>query len=204
MLTATQTAEDPPPDGHTLPAQPLASDRLSFLERLYNRYFVKLVRGIRATYGDGPPDPDEIVQQAFARLIARDSLNDIADIEAYLWISARNIMLSEKRAMRVRGDHAEQASAGLFGALCDDFDPERVFMAKGELGLVMKTLQEMPERRRRIFLLARVDGLTPEQAGRHVGVSRTSAVRHIALATAAIADALGNETPSTPDTRWKT
>lgn len=174
-----------------------ARNASSSLERLYNRFFLKLVKGLRATYGDGPPDPDEVAQQAFAKLAAKGSLDGIADGESYVWIAARNIILSEKRAMRVRGEHADQAKDGLFGALCDDFDPERVLTAKGDLDLVMTTLQNMPERRRQIFLLARVDGLTPEQAGRSVGVSRTAAVRHIALATAAIAEVLAADTRCT-------
>jgi RNA polymerase sigma factor (sigma-70 family) len=165
----------------------------SFLERLYNRYFGQLVNGIRAIYGDGPPDPDEVAQQAFAKLASRYSTDDIADAESYVWVAARNIMLSEKRAMRVRSEHLKQAKEGLFGATCDNFDPERVFIAKGDLDLAMRILKEMPARRRQIFLLARIDGFTPEQAGRAVGVSRTSAVRHIALATAAIAEALSDE-----------
>ncbi|RYE41367.1 MAG: RNA polymerase sigma factor [Hyphomicrobiales bacterium] len=165
----------------------------SFIERLYNRYFGQLVNGIRATYGDGPPDPDEVAQQAFAKLASRPSIDDIADAESYVWIAARNIMLSEKRAMRVRSEHFEQAKKGVFGATCDNFDPERVFIAKDNLDLVIRMLKEMPARRRQIFLLVRVDGLTPEQAGRAMGVSRTSAVRHIALATAAIAEAFSDE-----------
>ncbi|MEM1052557.1 MAG: sigma factor-like helix-turn-helix DNA-binding protein, partial [Pseudomonadota bacterium] len=53
-----------------------------------------------------------------------------------------------------------------------------------------RVLQDMSERRRGIFIANRIDGLTPEQAGARFGVSRTAAMRHIANATAAIAEAI--------------
>jgi RNA polymerase sigma factor (sigma-70 family) len=164
----------------------------SLFSRLYSRYFSRLVAGLRARYGNGPPDPADVAQQAFVQLSVRHNLDELADPEAYVWITARNIMISEKRAMHVRSQHARQVAHGLLGARCDDFDPERVLIAKEELGLVMKTLRKMPKRRRMIFLLVRVEGMTPEQAGHRVGVSRSSAVRHVALATAALAEALSN------------
>lgn len=165
--------------------------RQSVFAKLYRQYFSDLVIGLRATYGAGPPDPEDVAQQAFAKLKARGSYDEISDLEGFVWIAARNIVMSEKRAMRVRSDHAIQTiSEALWSEGCDDFDPERVLMAKEELDLVMQALKDMPERRRTIFLANRIDGLTPEAAGKKCGVSRSSAVRHIGLATAAIAEAL--------------
>lgn len=162
--------------------------------RLYKDYLGELISGLRATYGDGPPDPDDVAQQAFANLRARRNLDDIKDPKGFVWFTARNIVMSEKRALRVRSDHAQEVHDGLFwGASCDEFDPERVFSAREELDIIMKTIADLPERRRRIFLANRVDGLTPEAAGRTCGVSRSSAVRHIALASSAIAEALTHE-----------
>ena len=159
-------------------------------KRFYRRYFATLASNLRATYGAGPPDPEEVAQRAFDRLLARESLDDIADLEGFVWICARNVIMSEKRAERVRQNNKEQVALRFFGATCDEFDPERVLMAKEQLALVMEALEAMPERRRRIFMLNRVHGLTPEQAGRRCGVSRSSAVRHIAVATAIIAETL--------------
>ncbi|MEM1134126.1 MAG: sigma factor-like helix-turn-helix DNA-binding protein [Pseudomonadota bacterium] len=173
----------------------------SLLSRLYQNYFAKLVAGLRATYGAGPPDPGDIAQKTFTRLSARTDLDDIHDLEGYAWIAARNIMMSEKRALRVRADHAAQAENGLFGDICDNLDPERVLIAREELDLVMETLQNMPERRRKIFLACRVDGMTLEQAGRLCGVSSSAAIRHVAIATAAISEALGRIPPKTAKRR---
>lgn len=196
MSNATKTILDlyePPdatPDGRSRRAREAAVNKTLVFRRFYRRYFATLTNNLRTTYGSGPPDPEEVAQQAFDKLLSRDGLDDIADLEGFVWICARNIIMSEKRAARVRQNNKEQVALRFFGATCDEFDPERVFMAKEQLALVMEALEGMPERRRRIFILNRVHGLTPEQAGRRCGVSRSSAVRHIAVATAIIAEAL--------------
>lgn len=162
------------------------------LGSLYHRYFDQLVAGLRATYGGGPPDPDEIAQRTFEKLSARGGLDGIEDPEGYAWIAARNLMMTELRSQSVRTRHDQDTLAGDIAAQCDEFDPERVLIAKDDLKLVMRVLQDMPERRRNIFLAKRVDGMTAQAAGARFGVSRTAAIRHIAIASAAISEALGH------------
>lgn len=161
-------------------------------DRLYQRFFHKLVDGLRATYGSGPPDPEDIAQTAFEKLGQRKNLDDIRDPEGFVWIAARNAMLSEKRRQAVRSNHAEELERRYFSDGCDNFDPERVFSSQQQIALVAEALNDMPERRRRLFMLNRVHGLTPAQAGARCGVSRSSAVRHIAIATEILASALRN------------
>jgi RNA polymerase sigma-70 factor (ECF subfamily) len=159
-----------------------------FIASLYKRYFDELVRDLRSVYGAGPPDPEDVAQQSFEKLNGQKHPELTGNPEGFLWVCSRNIIMTAKRAERVRTKNTTELSRRYFGSTCDTFDPERVYIAKERLGIVTKTLEMMPERRRRIFLLNRVHGLTPEQAGAQCGVSRSSAVRHIALATAQIAE----------------
>ncbi|MEM6936697.1 MAG: sigma-70 family RNA polymerase sigma factor [Pseudomonadota bacterium] len=176
------------------PSREQVSQRV--FRQLYERYFSKLVAGLRATYGAGPPDPEDVAQAAFERLSRRNGLDDIRDLEGFLWIAARNILLTEKRKQAVRNDHRDEVTRRYFSEGCDNFEPARVFSSKQQLSVVMRTLKAMPERRRKIFILNRVHGLTPAAAGEQCGVSRSSAVRHIAVATTALAAALAAEDQS--------
>lgn len=160
------------------------------LNALYKRYFTRLVSGLRVRYGSGPPDPQDVAQQTFERLHQRDTLDDIGNLQSYAWIIANNIVHSEMRAIRVRERHAEEERTSFWGSLCDEIDPERVISAREELEIVVATISAMSERRREIFLACRFHGLTPEQAGKRVGVSRSSAMRHIAVANAILIEAL--------------
>ena len=161
----------------------LRNPKRGLIARLYEDVFSEIVGVLTSTYGSGPPDPEDVAQRAFANLSARDDLEDIEDVKNYVWVAARNLMLTEIRALGVRSKYAGQLTQDSFVEECDEIDAERVFMAREELEIVSQTIASMPERRRDIFLAKRVDGLSAEAAGRKFGVSRSSAVRHIAIAT---------------------
>ncbi|MEM1052085.1 MAG: sigma-70 family RNA polymerase sigma factor [Pseudomonadota bacterium] len=171
-------------------SSPVANPHDGRLDKLYRDFSADLTSALRSTYGTGPPDPDEVVQKAFAKLSGHRALNRIKDLKSYIWITARNLMLTDLRAQSTRSRHAQQHLLLGSGNECDDFDPERVLIAREQLGIVMDTIKGLPERRRKIFLAKRVDGLSAEAAGRKYGVTRTAAVRHIAIATEEIDKAL--------------
>ena len=156
---------------------------------LYRRWFGTLVAGLRSTYGVGPPDPEEVANYAFLKLSERNNLSSIKDLEAYIWVVAHNRMRAEFRSLRVREAFAETT---IIETSCDEFNPERVLGGKQEVEIVNEVLKGMSERRRGIFIAARIDGLTPAKAGTLYGVGRTAAMRHIAVATAEIAQALAD------------
>lgn len=167
------------------------------IANLYHDVFSEIVGVLTSTYGSGPPDPEDVAQRAFANLSARDDLEEIEDVKNYVWVAARNLMLTEIRALRVRSKYAGRLTQDSFIEECDEIDAERVFMAREELEIVSQVIASMPERRRDIFLAKRVDGLSAEAAGRKYGVSRSSAIRHIAIATEQLTKALARGAAST-------
>lgn len=162
------------------------------LSQIYTRYFQSLVSGLRQRYGNGPPDPNDIAQQAFEKLCALNGKQTIDKPESFLWICARNLLMSEKRAERTRTTHSEEVESHYYHCEFSSQEPERIYLAEQHLAIVQKTLSDMPTRRRELFLLNRVHGYTPEKAGAALGVSRSSAVRHIGIATQTIAEALAH------------
>ncbi|MEM1052792.1 MAG: sigma-70 family RNA polymerase sigma factor [Pseudomonadota bacterium] len=163
------------------------------IAKLFRGFYDDLIRLLRRQLGDGPPAPEDVANQTFYKMLERDRLDDLKDLKAYACAVALNIVRSELRSAKVRNAYADDQLNSPWVSQCDDFDPERVLSAREEIGIVAKTLQQMPERRRRIFMSYRFDGLTPEKAGALEGVSRSSAVRHIAIASAMIVDALALE-----------
>ncbi len=162
-------------------------------EKLYADYFRKLVSDLTAAYGAGPPDPEDVAQRAFANLNKRGGLSAIRDLRGFLWITARNIIFSEKRSQAVRDRNETDLVSHLFGATSDELHPERVFIAKEQISIVADVLNAMSARRRRIFMLNRVHGLTPAEISRRIGIGRTAVVRHIGVATQLIEDAVEQE-----------
>ena len=157
---------------------------------MYERYFSRLVEGLRANYGAGPPDPEEVAQQAFTRLSTRDGLDDIEDLESFVWIASRNIIMSEKRAQQTRTKNQQDVEQRFFGERSECLDPQRVLIGEQQIALIAEALERMPERRRTVFDLHRIQGLSLKEAGARCGIGQSAAHRHIALAIADIAAVL--------------
>lgn len=176
---------DDPANDDTSEAQS-AARLVSVFERLHT----KLKGWLEREFGGGPPCPEDVVQQTFAKLAARGDLSEVRNLEAYAWTTAINQVREEKRAQIVADTYAYDRRNGVWGTEVDEFDPERVMRARQELEIIAETLENMSERRRTIFMACRFEGLSQEEAGKRAGVSKSAAVRHIAIATEMIVAAL--------------
>ncbi|MEL7046044.1 MAG: RNA polymerase sigma factor [Pseudomonadota bacterium] len=156
----------------------------SDMVELYRQNLSPLAAYLRRRFGDGPPDPDDIVQLAFEKLLSRTGLEDIQNVKAYLWRTAHNLLLKEKRAQGVKDRNDFEVERLFFACEGVEFAPERVLQARQQLDAVEERLREMPARRREAFLLHRLEGLSVAETARRIGVSRTAAVKHIARAAA--------------------
>ncbi|MEO0463233.1 MAG: RNA polymerase sigma factor [Pseudomonadota bacterium] len=160
------------------------------LVRSFIRLRTRLTSWIEREFGGGPPYPEDILQQTFAKLAERDNLEKVEHLDSYAWVTAINCVRSEQRAARVAESYLQERQQGFWNEGLDEFDPERVLRARQELDIVAKTLQQMSSRRRTIFMAARFEGLSQDEAGKKAGVSRNAAVRHIAIATDLLTKAL--------------
>lgn len=158
------------------------SARHDALRTLYARHYDELRGYLRRLIGSGPPEPEDIVQRAFANIAEREDLSDIKNPPAFLWRAAQNILISEQRAMKVRANSQYETEEIFSPPRGDDFDPERVLIARSEIARVMSVLAKMPEKRRRIFLMRRMDDLSNAEIGRRLGLSRSTVSEHMARA----------------------
>ncbi|MEM8984812.1 MAG: sigma-70 family RNA polymerase sigma factor [Pseudomonadota bacterium] len=149
---------------------------------LYASHSEKITALIYTHFGNGPPDPEDITQAAFHKLMERSDLSDIRDLGAFLWMIARNLVLKEKRSMGVRSRYDYEVEALYFAQRGDVLSPERVLSANEQLKIINQALREMPERRRRAFVLNRIEGLNVSAVARRLKLSRTAANKHIVRA----------------------
>lgn len=173
------------------------------LVSVFERLHTKLKGWLEREFGGGPPYPEDVVQQTFAKLAARGDLSEVRNLEAYAWTTAINRVREEKRAQIVADSYANDRRNGVWGTEVDEFDPERVMRARQELEIIAETLENMSERRRSIFMACRFEGLSQEEAGKRAGVSKSAAVRHIAIATEMIVAALCDGDPSSNNSNAK-
>ncbi|MEM9387961.1 MAG: sigma-70 family RNA polymerase sigma factor [Pseudomonadota bacterium] len=149
---------------------------------LYEAHAPQIIATLRKMFGNGPPDPEDVTQRAFQRVLERGDWSDIDDLKAYLWRTARNICLKGRRHENVRSAFDFEIEQLFFPRRGDTSSPERVLGAEEELRLINEALRAMPEKRRQAFLLNRVEGLTVTEVAKRLGIARSPATRHISRA----------------------
>lgn len=184
------------------PPDPLATrsdekpDNWDAISDLYSTNSGDLSAYLRKVYGDGPPDPDDIAQQAFERLAAYKDIDRIKNLKAFLWRTARNLLLTYKRNSDARSKYDFEIEHLFFAAKGSEESPERVLEVRQQLLIIEKALAVMPTRRRDAFLLHRVEGLNLTETGKRLGVTRHAIVKHIARASVDIETALSSQPKS--------
>jgi len=100
---SSECPETPDEPSRQIPAK--ASERSAATDEMaeiYQRTIRPLSSMLRKHLGNGPPDPDDIAQNAYQRLMERPSLDDIKNIEGFLWRTARNLVFNERRTQAIR------------------------------------------------------------------------------------------------------
>ncbi|MEM9880921.1 MAG: sigma-70 family RNA polymerase sigma factor [Pseudomonadota bacterium] len=160
---------------------------------LYQEHAAALKKGVRARYGDGPPEPDDVVQEAFRRFFDLDNWRAIKNVRAFLWRTACNFVLSTKTSSGLKDKYRPELESIFRADERDISTPETVISLREQLEAINALLAAMPKRRRLAFLLYRIDGLTQMQISRRLNLSRSAVQKDITLAEAAIADLFLND-----------
>lgn len=156
------------------------------VEDLSRRYHAVLLRYF-ARRGIATQDAHDLVQDVFARLSRAHALDNVASAEGYLFAIAANIALDFFRHRKVRSAHP---AAGFVDRIqrTEEFSPERLLEGRQELACVVAALNEMPERMRNIFILARLENLPRAEIAERLGVSKRLVEQQITLATACLSE----------------
>lgn len=156
------------------------------IRQLSETYLKDLTEGIRDRFGNGPPDPEDVAQEAFSRVLEMDNTASIRNLKGYLWRTARNLIFDAGKASRARERYDFEVEEIFFPLRGDNCSPENVISAKEQLSAINTVLRNMPEKQRRAIVLYRIEGMTLEEVARRLRISRTSVSNHIAKAHAQI------------------
>jgi RNA polymerase sigma factor (sigma-70 family) len=138
-----------------------------------------------------PADLEDVIQEAYCKIGALDDVGHIRSGRAYLFTTARMIVLERIRRSRVVSIETvtEIESLPIFN---DEPSPERVAAGRRELARVRRLIEALPERCRRIFELRKVDGLSQREVAEAMGVPEYTVENDVAkglrLILRAIAD----------------
>lgn len=128
------------------------------------------VRGLLRRARLSEDEIDDIVQEAYCRLVGLESFAHITDGRGYFVMTARNVMLENIRRSRIVRIDAV-ADLDRFGAVDEGPSPETMTDDRRRLERVGRLIQALPDRCRRVFILRRIQGLSQRDAARAMGVT---------------------------------
>lgn len=128
-------------------------------------------------------DAADLAQDTFLRLLAQPELPLLREPRAYLLVVANRLLINRHQRRRV-----EAETLRAMAALLDDEqapDLERIVAARELLAQVMRLLlEELDEKPRRAFLMARLDGASYRDIAQRLQVSESSVKQYLAKALA--------------------
>jgi RNA polymerase sigma factor (sigma-70 family) len=164
----------------------------SVFQKLYAEDWRDLCAFLRARFGPGPPDPEDVAQQAFLTLGERPAERAHDSPRGFVFRVAINLVLDAKR----RQGRSARALAGSITALEPEPAPdvERTLIARQELDLLKRVVADMPPRHRLYLAANRFEGLSFAEIARQNGVSESLVRKTINEAVAACHRALAGGT----------
>ncbi len=170
------------------PVEPGGSPRAALareaepLRRSLTRFFQRRVRE--------PADVEDLVQEVFTRIVARDSTRPVENLGGYVFQTAASVLADRgRRRWSRRADHHEAFDPEQHGD--EDIDPERVLSSKQSLRAATAALLSLPERTRTIFILHRLEGYKHREIAAKLGISVSAVEKQIFRAVQHLAKTVG-------------
>ncbi len=154
-----------------------AGDKRAF-EEIYDRFHKRIYLFCK-NYGLSEIDSEEITQEVFVKLwLHRSALDSEKSLSAYLYKIGKNIMIDEfKKKIKTLASEKYQMSLMI---PCNNVQEDMDY--RDLKTLIDQTLLYLPERRREVFELSRVRGLSHKEIAKELGISTKTVENHLNLA----------------------
>lgn len=172
------------------PDQTPAGADLKRVEDLARVHRPALIRFFKRK-GFSEADAEDGVQDVFFRLVRRaDLLDDVGSVEGYLFTAAAHVATDAvRKGKRQRSFYHREFRDGLDGGL--DSSPEEIAEGKEALDLLLVAIDELPERTRAVFILARFEHMNQSEIARRLGIALSTVEKNLAKATSHLGQKAG-------------
>ena len=116
------------------------------------------------------PDHDDIVQEAFSRVLRQRERGEVQSAKALLFTAARNLALDRLRRRRV----APAIAITDFGESCvleAAPDAAATLNQQQELAILTEAVRALPDRCRQVVMLRHLEGLSYKEIAAQLGIS---------------------------------
>lgn len=137
-----------------------------------------------------PADVEDLVQEVFLSLQARQTDEPIRNVEGYLFVVATSALI--RKGYGAKGPrHASLEDDDEGRSVADGFSPERITLGKERLARAVQIMEALPPRTREVFLLHRFEEMTYPAIATALEISVSAVEKHIMIALKALVSELG-------------
>jgi RNA polymerase sigma factor (sigma-70 family) len=124
---------------------------------------------------------EDMVQDVFARIVARDSTEPVEHLGGYILKTASSVLADRARRRSSQGGGLLVAfDSELHGE--EQIDPERILSGREDLHAATAALLCLPERTRTVFILRRLEGQSFRDIAVRLGISVSAVEKHMVRA----------------------
>ncbi|WP_158965374.1 RNA polymerase sigma factor [Paraglaciecola sp. L3A3] len=153
-----------------------------FFNQLYQQYWSELCAKLHARFGPGPPDPEDIAQQAFCKYSELCDQHRIENPKAFIYTVARNLFIDQFR----RIDKQQQVIDQIFEEL--DIDP--IFEDSAEQSalqierntLIEQAISTFSDKQKQLMTMSIIEGKSYRQIAKETGLPIANISRTIVAA----------------------
>ncbi len=157
--------------------------RNQLIADLYQRRGRQLI-GLARTLVDSREEAEEVVQEAFARLVASFMrIDDVTKADRYVTVAVLNVARSRLRRRRTVRDHQSRIDAGT-ATTVDDHEPPSDERA---IATVRRAVAALPKRQQQCLVLQYFSNFSEHEIAATLGVSAGSVKTHLSRGRSALA-----------------
>ena len=145
-------------------------------KEIFDYYYPK-VKVFLMQFISNPDDAMDIAQNIFIKIwLQRSCLSEIRSFGAFLYTMTRNAAIDYGRVHKISiplTDVVEKSD--------DEYETENGFYAKEIEVQVAHLIKQMPDRRRKVFILSRFEGKSNSEIAQIMGISKKTVENHMNL-----------------------
>ena len=164
--------------------------KIKRIERLYRDHWKDLCARLRRVHGNGPPEPEDLAQVAFAKLIEQVDLATIDNPGAFLFRIAINTGRDRLRHMNQTTRLIRDELPCLEGDGLDQNTPSNVYESRERLSVTAAAIQMLSPKQREILVRSRIKDETFDQISDATGWSKADISRTLKSALLALQAAM--------------